>query len=229
VAVFVAIRLANRAAVSSFTHFSDTLTGQSDLIVQASAGTLPESVLGELRAALGARPVHIVPVLEATAAQAQALSEAAGFGRMTYTLLGVDLLALANLASQGNIERGYFDQRHYAGGRGARGDQTDGADFWQAYAAGPQVWVSAAFLPKVPDSLDLVIDERVRTLRVAGVIPAVKDAPRAPALRQRRAVLRVKVVDEGGRGGDGRGRRAAGGTEQERQEKQRLRGLGRRG
>ena len=40
VAVFVAIRLANRAAVSSFTHFTDTLTGQSDLIVQAPASPI---------------------------------------------------------------------------------------------------------------------------------------------------------------------------------------------
>jgi len=181
VAVFVAIRLANRAAVSSFTHFTDTLTGQSDLIVQAPAGTLPESVLGELRAALGARPVHIVPVIEATAAQAQASGEAAGFGRTTYTLLGVDLLALANLASQSMLDRGYFDQSQDAGGRGARGDQAGAGDFWRAYAAGPQVWVSAAFAPTRPESLDLLIDERVRTLRVAGVIPTAKDAPRVPA------------------------------------------------
>jgi putative ABC transport system permease protein len=94
VAVFVSIRLANRAAVSSFTHFTDTLTGQSDLIVQAPAGTLPESVLPELRAALGARPVYIVPVVEATAAEAFAAGEAAGFGRKTFTLLGVDLLRI---------------------------------------------------------------------------------------------------------------------------------------
>ena len=61
VAVFVSIRLANRAAVSSFTHFTDTLTGQSDFIVQAPTGTLPESVLRELRTALGVRPVRLLP------------------------------------------------------------------------------------------------------------------------------------------------------------------------
>ena len=68
VAVYVSIRLANRAAVASFTHFTDTLTGQSDWIIQAPAGALAESVLPELRRALGARPVHVIPVLEATAA-----------------------------------------------------------------------------------------------------------------------------------------------------------------
>jgi putative ABC transport system permease protein len=183
VAVFVSIRLANRAAVSSFTHFTDTLTGQSDLIVQAPAGTLPESVLPELRAALGARPVHIVPVVEATAAEAFAAGEAAGFGRKTFTLLGVDLLALANLASQSNVERGYFDQAQgqEVGGRGARGDEAGAGDFWRAFAAGPQIWVSVALAPTPPKSLALVFDERVRTLPVAGVIPTAKDAPRVPA------------------------------------------------
>jgi putative ABC transport system permease protein len=181
VAVFVAIRLANRAAVSSFTHFTDTLTGQSDFIVQAAAGTLPESVLPELRAALGVRPVHILAVVEATAAQAQAPGEASGFGRTTYTLLGVDLLALANLASQGATERGYFDQGRAADARGARSDGPGAGDFWQAYSAGPQVWVSPRIAEKVPASLDLVLDERVRTLRVAGVIPTAKDAPQVPA------------------------------------------------
>jgi putative ABC transport system permease protein len=181
VAVFVAIRLANRAAVSSFTHFTDTLTGQSDFIVQAAAGTLPESVLPELRTALGVRPVHIVGVVEATAARAQAPGEASGFGRTTYTLLGVDLLALANLASQGATERGYFDQGRDLGARGARSDAAGAGNFWQAYAAGPQVWVSARFAEKTPASIDLVLDERVRTLRVAGVIPTAKDAPQVPA------------------------------------------------
>ena len=48
VAVFISVRLANRAAVASFTHFTDTLTGQSDWIIQPAAGTLQESVLPEL-------------------------------------------------------------------------------------------------------------------------------------------------------------------------------------
>ena len=42
VGVFTSIRLANRAAVASFTHFTETLTGQSDWIIQAPAGPLPE-------------------------------------------------------------------------------------------------------------------------------------------------------------------------------------------
>lgn len=69
VAVFTAVRLANRAAVSSFTHFTDTLTGQSDWIVQAPAGSLPESVLPELRTALADLAVQIHPVVESTASE----------------------------------------------------------------------------------------------------------------------------------------------------------------
>ena len=45
VAVYVSVRLANQAAVASFNHFTDTLTGRSDWIIQPAAGTLPESVL----------------------------------------------------------------------------------------------------------------------------------------------------------------------------------------
>src|SRR5690349_4265708 len=67
VAVFVAVRLANRAAVASFSNFTETLTGQSDWSIQAPAGTLSEIVLPELRAAFAGRPIHIVPVVEATA------------------------------------------------------------------------------------------------------------------------------------------------------------------
>ena len=50
VGVFIAIRLANRAAVASFSNFTDTLIGQSDWIVEAPSGTLPEAILPELRA-----------------------------------------------------------------------------------------------------------------------------------------------------------------------------------
>jgi putative ABC transport system permease protein len=54
-------------------------------------------------------------------------------------------------------------------------------DFWRAFAAGPQVWVSAALASTPPKILALVFDERVRTLPVVGVIPMAKDAPRVPA------------------------------------------------
>ena len=41
VSVFVAVRLANRAAVSSFSNFTDTLTGQSDWVIESPTGSFP--------------------------------------------------------------------------------------------------------------------------------------------------------------------------------------------
>ena len=68
VAVFLAIRLVNRAAVASFSHFTEALAGRSDWVLQPPAGTLPETVLGELQAALADHPVQLLPVVETTAA-----------------------------------------------------------------------------------------------------------------------------------------------------------------
>ena len=181
VAVFVSVRLANRAAVASFTHFTDTLTGQSDWIIQPSAGSLPESVLPELRAALGSRPVQIFPIVETTAARPRRAGESPNFGRTTYTLLGVDLIAAANLASQQAAHASYFAPRSATGPVGHGADTPP--DFWSVFRAGPQIWISQTLASELGSSspLDLIINEEVRILPVAGVIPSAPDAPRVPA------------------------------------------------
>jgi putative ABC transport system permease protein len=180
VAVFVSIRLANRAAVASFTRFTDTLTGQSDWLIRAPAGNLSERVLSELREALGNRPIHLVPVLETTASTPARDGDDGRFGRPTYTLLGVDLLALANLTHE--QDRAFFDQS--GAGRGAAEDSsaTDGGNgFWRSFSAGPQIWVSKKFAPTPPRQIELVIADTVLTLPVAGVIPTSPATPEAPA------------------------------------------------
>ena len=177
VAVFVSIRLANHAAVASFENFTGTLTGQSDWIIRAPAGTLPESILPELREALGSRPVHIIPIVEATASPPPAPGEVNRFGRPTYTLMGVDLVAITNLARlQDKPFYGHADDTT------AGAAKTDGNDdFWNAFKATPWVWISRDFAPVLPTTLNLVIDETVRTLPVAGAIPTSADAPSAPS------------------------------------------------
>ena len=173
VAVFVAVRLANRAAVASFSNFTETLTGQSDWSIQAPAGTLPESILPELRDALDGRPVHIVPVVEVTASPPPSPGNENKFGRPSYTLLGVDLLSVANLARP--QDKPFFNQSV-----DSRNSDADTGDFWKSFNAGPQVWVSRDFADPLPAHIDLVIDESVRTVPVAGIIPSAPDAPRAP-------------------------------------------------
>lgn len=165
VSVFVAVRLANRAAVSSFANFTDTLTGQSDWVIESPSGSFPESVLPELRAALGPRPVHIIPVVEVTGATPPETTDTTKLGRPTYTLLGVDLLGVANLARA--QDRAFFPSGNQA--------------FWETFNRGPQVWISADYAPTPPTEIALVIDETIRVLPVAGLIPTAPDAPRAPA------------------------------------------------
>src|SRR5882672_10412315 len=71
ISVFFSIRLANRAALASFQNFTDLITQESDWLISAPAGLLPESVLPELRENLGSLAVHIIPVLDQTAARPQ--------------------------------------------------------------------------------------------------------------------------------------------------------------
>jgi putative ABC transport system permease protein len=178
VSVFVAVRLANRAAIASFGHFTETLTGKSDWIIEPAAGTFPESVLGELREALGARPVHIVPVVEMNAASPGATDAdkgAPGNTGKSYSLLGVDLLALANLVRADGEERPFFGRSASSRADGEAGD------FWSSFRAGPRAWVSAASGLREGQALQLVVSERVVELPIAGLIPEGENSPRAPS------------------------------------------------
>ena len=175
VAVYVAVRLANRAAVASFTHFTDTLTGQSDWIVRAAAGPLSEEVLPQLRRFLGSRPVHIIPVLEVTAAAPPTASEGDRFGRRSTTLLGVDLVALGNLATQRQATLPFYRE---APDRGTGGDT---GDFWSSLGLSPRVWIAPADAEASGRTLTLIVDDQVHTLPIAGVIPVPPDAPAPPA------------------------------------------------
>jgi len=162
VAVFIAIHLANESAVASFANFTETLVGRSDWVIEAPAGTMSETVLGELRAALGARPVTIIPVVETTAARPLRPGDTTFLARETYTVLGVDLIAVSN----------------FTGGRGAGDFVKNGADFWTAFRAGPRLWVPPALARM--RTLNLVVGDAVVDLPVAGALPAAPEAPPYP-------------------------------------------------
>ncbi|HWB02405.1 MAG TPA: FtsX-like permease family protein [Verrucomicrobiales bacterium] len=200
VAVYFAVRLANRAAVAGFQQFTSLLTTQSDWVITPPAGRLPESVLPELREALRDLAVHIVPVVETTGApprQANDGEEEIGV-RTTYTLLGLDLIALQNLP----VERPVVSM-------------TEAAQFWQGFVDPLAVYIPHA-LAKA-QSLDrgsvfpLIINERIVDLRVAGVLPdggaglripetlLVMDLPNLQALSGRRGKIdRVEFLIEPG-------------------------------
>ncbi len=182
VAVFISVRLANRAAVASFTHFTDTLTGQSDWIIQPAAGTLPETVLPELRAALVGNPVVIIPVVETTASRPPRVNETAALGRTTFTLLGIDLISLANLARQQTGGKSFFADQSSTSAGTVRGPDPSAA-FWSNFRAGPKLWISAALAAELgaAPTLTLVVNDTTHVLPIAGTIPTLPDAPQAPA------------------------------------------------
>lgn len=90
VAVFLSIRLANRAAVASFEQFTRGVGQGSDLIVQAEAGPLQESILPGLRPL--AEWGWMRPVIEGSFARAGTLE---GF-----QLMGLDLVGLGATAGE---------------------------------------------------------------------------------------------------------------------------------
>ena len=101
VGVFLSIRLANKAAVAGFSMFSETLTGNSDLIITPPAEFLPETLLPEIRRAANPYPVSLFPVVETTALQiglgcfGQLLLPARRGGHQVLTFLKKSAISLA--------------------------------------------------------------------------------------------------------------------------------------
>ena len=179
IAVFLSIRLANRAALASFQNFTELITEESDWLIQPPAGFLPEEVLAELRDAVGASPVRIVPVLETTAARPQVdPNQAIGAGE-AFQVLGVDLIGIQNLAIRQARDRSWFGQAADTNAAAAGTER-----FWNVFGNPRAVFVSAALAARdglrPGGPLPLVINDRVVELEVAGVIPSSPETPEAP-------------------------------------------------
>jgi len=192
VAAFIAVRLANRAAITGFEGFAATLSGPSDWVIEAPTGLLPESVLAETRRELGARPVEIAPVVETTATLAEPDAGAAA----NYRLLGIDVIGVVNF-TEGNRAAALFA----AGSR--RGSDLAGP--WISLGRADEVWVPAALANR--RTLRILVDDRMLEVRVAGAIPPaagnselsarviLMDLPRLQALTGRtRRLDRVEFV-----------------------------------
>lgn len=204
VAVYFSIRLANRAAAASFQHFTDLVTAESDWIIQAPAGDLPESVLDELRVGLGNDPVHVVPIVESTATRPPNGSPETIGSRLTFRVLGIDLVGIQNVAREARTSAAlgsraeaksptWFGQRSaIQAGRGADGSVAAGSnratagepDLWRVLRDPRSVFVSAELARReglqVGSELPMVLNERIVPLRVAGVIPDQRGQPTAP-------------------------------------------------
>lgn len=163
VAVYFSIRLANRAVLASFERFTDVLTHETDFVVSAPAGSLPETILPELRAALGARPVHLIPVIETTAARPRGNDDAEIGSAETFRLIGIDLIGIQNLREEDTSTEPIRET--WSGGVGNLS----------------AIFVSPALPEKPGDKLPLLIDDRLVSLEIAGHIPTRRNEPAAPA------------------------------------------------
>ena len=179
IAVFFSIRLANRAVLVSFQNFTDMITQESDWLISAPAGLLPESLLPELRERLNPQPVSVIPVLETTAARPQTDPDEAIGSRETFQLLGVDLIGVQNLAARRAQDRSWFGQAKPSPAAAGNVDS-----FWQIFKNPRAVFISDALAAqdqlKLGDPLPLIVNEKIVTLEVVGIIPATAEGPRAP-------------------------------------------------
>lgn len=110
VAAFMSIRLANRAAIVSFSGFSESVSGGSDLTLTAPIGNLMLEDLRGMREALGNVPAHLLPLLRASAAlpDQNQRADRPSAGR-EFVLLGADWIALQNLSGLSAGAEGLID------------------------------------------------------------------------------------------------------------------------
>lgn len=171
--VYLAVRLASNAALSGFETFTDGITRQPDWTVQAGAGSLREPDVRAMRGVLAHRPVHLLPVVEETVTPAQDSGNGEIGSRPTWRLLGVDFIALQNLRSEAPA--------------GLAAAQP------QAGTARPGVFVSSRLGMQEGDALRLIVDDRVITVTVAGV---VAETPGVPALPRHLLLMDLPAAQE---------------------------------
>ena len=89
VATFFSVRLANRAAVTGFNLFTESLTGEPDLTIRSESGFLQEDKIIEISKITESLPVHYYPIIETSAFHNNELMK----------IVGIDLISLANFSS----------------------------------------------------------------------------------------------------------------------------------
>lgn len=169
VAAYFSVRLANRAAAAGFAQFTGLLNTQSDWVITPPAGRLPETVLREIRTALGTLPVHVIPVVETTGAPPQAPGAASAEigSRITYTITGVDLVAVQNLPTT------------------RLGDSAEAnVNFWRDFSRPNAIYIPAALARREGlqqgSAFTLTVNDTRVDFHVAGVLPENREGPQAP-------------------------------------------------
>ena len=165
VAVFLAVRLANKAAVSGFGLFTESISGESDLLLRPGSGMLDASILRDLRKISAELPVDYFPVLELSGAQGG--EEEADLLRF----VGVDLVAIGNAISQSG---------EASGSPVMAPDESEP----NPLGAPDACFVGEAFARvrgvKKGSRLRVWIQDRSADLRIAGILPDPANRPAIP-------------------------------------------------
>lgn len=180
VGAFFSIRLANKAALLGFEWFSDSISGESPLIIFPTGGRLPVSVLAELRSRTGNLPVHYLPVLESTAIDRDSLSPDEDlFKASQFQIVGMDLMSLANLvylkpANQWKSPVPAPDEFESPSAADAsRQDMASGEVYISPKLARARSWDRGQIL-------QVTINDSNHSLRVAGILPETEFMPTPP-------------------------------------------------
>ncbi|MDF1814242.1 MAG: FtsX-like permease family protein [Verrucomicrobiales bacterium] len=165
VAVFLAVRLANRAAVTGFSLFTESISGDSDLLVRPRAGSFPESDLMSLREKMGATPATLFPILDTTAAAGP------GAEAEIFRIIGTDFVALPNAVYLSDDETG-----------SPIAAQTDG--FSGMLGKPDQVFISRVFADEsgkdTGDKLQIYVEGRQKELTISGIVESDPLRPQVP-------------------------------------------------
>ena len=162
VAVFLSIRLANRAAVTGFSLFTDSIASECDLLVRPKAGTFQDDSLIGLRSEIAQLPAAIFPILDTTAATGP------GMESSVYRIIGSDFVALPNAVYLSKEDTGSAIQSVSEG-------------FASMLGQSDQVFVSEQSGLQKGDPLDLYIEGGKRPVTIAGVLQDDPLRPRVPA------------------------------------------------
>lgn len=180
VASFFAIRLANRAAVSSFSSFTEAVTRQTDATLQAPAGFLPESILPNLRRSLKGTAVEIIPILELVAAPPRSSEDIEIGNRRSLSIVGLDLVALQNLQDREPKNHRWFDQNP----ANHTQPKTEQNGLWEILNQPNAVFCSHTLASKlglkIGDKIPVVLNDRLLELHIRGFIPQREDQPAPP-------------------------------------------------
>ncbi len=177
ISVFLSIRLANRAAVASFNDLTGVLSQQSDAVLTAPAGPLPDTILPQIATALRGTGVEQIPILECIATEPvpQQSKEVSLHLASSFTLLGLDLVAVQNLAARNGSAANWFQPSTSASGSG---------DLWSLLAHPTAVFCTEELARekglRVGSRLPLVLNDRTVDFEIRGFIPQSPSHPTPP-------------------------------------------------